>query len=169
MDTVDAQTRSQIMSRVQQRNTKPELVLRRALHARGLRYRLHDRKLPGSPDLVFPKFKAVVFVHGCFWHAHENCKYATVPSSRREFWTTKLATNRARDERCRQALEQGGWRVLVVWECVIKGPGAAKPADVAVRIEQWLHSEESYGEIVSSRRSLNDGNLSEAGRSSSGG
>lgn len=147
MDTVDTDTRSRIMSCVRQRDTTPELLLRHALHARGLRYRLHDKRLPGSPDLVFRRFRTAMFVHGCFWHAHEDCRYATVPSSRREFWESKLATNRARDDRNRRALEQRGWRVLVVWGCTIKGPGGRTPADVAIEIEHWLHSEESYGEI----------------------
>ncbi len=93
--------------------------LRKALHRLGLRYRLHVRKLPGSPDLVFPRFKSVVFVHGCFWHVH-GCKYSTTPSARREFWTEKFAANKARDERNVNLLLADGWRVLTVWESALK-------------------------------------------------
>src|SRR5258708_27431365 len=116
MDTVNKITRSFIMSRVGQKNTGPELVLRSALHRMGLRYRLHDRSLPGSPDLVFPRFRAVIFVHGCYWHSH-GCYRSTVPKSRNEFWTEKFATNRSRDEKNISSLLRDGWRVLTVWEC----------------------------------------------------
>ena len=98
MDTVDSQTRSKIMSRVGQKNTGTEILLRAALHRAGLRYRLHDRSLPGSPDLVFPRFRAVVFVHGCYWHSH-GCYRSTVPKSWRQFWTAKFDANRSRDEK----------------------------------------------------------------------
>src|SRR6185295_17171391 len=98
MDTVDNETRSKIMASVGQKNTGAEKILRSALHKAGLRYRLHDRTLPGSPDLVFPRFRAAIFVHGCYWHAH-GCHRSTVPKSRRDFWTDKFHANRLRDER----------------------------------------------------------------------
>ena len=112
MDVVDKQTRSKIMA-VGQKNTGVEMILRSALHSLGLRYRLHDRLLPGSPDLVFPRFRAAVFIHGCYWHAH-GCHRSTVPKSRRDFWQQKFEANRMRDAKKAQALLDNGWRVLEV-------------------------------------------------------
>jgi DNA mismatch endonuclease, patch repair protein len=108
MDIVDQETRSRMMRSVRQRDTLPEVRLRRALHGLGLRYRLGRRDLPGSPDIVFPRFKAVVFVHGCFWHAH-NCRFATVPTTRPEFWEAKFEANRQRDARVVRELVVAGW------------------------------------------------------------
>src|SRR5438552_7761565 len=125
MDTVDSQTRSKIMARVGQKNTDAELLLRKALHRIGLRYTLHDRSLPGSPDLVFLRFKAVVFVHGCYWHSH-GCYRSTVPKTRKQFWTTKFAANKTRDDKKKAELLKRGWRVLTVWECTLSGK-TAKP------------------------------------------
>lgn len=105
------------MSRIKSRDTKPELIVRSLLHRQGFRFRLHDRSLPGTPDIVLKKHKTVIFVHGCFWHQHKGCKYAAMPKTRREFWRQKLAGNVTRDRRNRKALEKLGWRVLVVWEC----------------------------------------------------
>lgn len=105
------------MSRVGGKHTKPELVVRRLAHALGLRFRLHRRDLPGRPDLVFPKHRLAVFVHGCFWHRHAGCKLASTPKTRREFWEEKFAANEARDAASVAALEALGWRVLVIWEC----------------------------------------------------
>jgi DNA mismatch endonuclease (patch repair protein) len=119
MDTVDKATRSRIMGSVRQKNTQPELVLRKALHAMGYRYKLHDKNLPGSPDLVFPKYKAAIFVHGCFWHRH-GCKQTTTPVTRKEFWEEKFKTNIKRDKKNVRDLQRAGWRVLVVWECELK-------------------------------------------------
>src|SRR5262245_50630381 len=116
MDTVDRSTRSRIMSRVRGKDTRPEMLLRRALHALGFRYRLHKRDLPGSPDLVFSRPRAVVFIHGCFWHAH-GCPLSTVPSTRTAFWRDKFEANKARDMRSVQTLMQLGWRVAIVWQC----------------------------------------------------
>lgn len=114
--------RSAQMALVRGKDTKPELRVRRALHAAGLRYRLHRKDLAGKPDLVFPSLKTVVFVHGCFWHQHPDphCKLARMPKSRLDFWGPKLAGNRARDERVKKALEDQGWRVVEVWECETK-------------------------------------------------
>ena len=119
MDVFDKKKRSEVMARVRSKDTKPEKTVRSFLHRRGFRYRLHDRRLPGAPDLVFPSRRTVVFVHGCFWHGHESCRRATMPSTRAEFWRRKILGNRYRDARQRQTLEASGWRVLVVWECEI--------------------------------------------------
>jgi len=151
MDTVDKKTRSRIMASVGQRNTGPELRLRRVLHRLGLRYRLHEKKLPGSPDLVFPRFHAVVFVHGGFWHAHEGCKFATKPSTRKQFWEKKFETNKERDRQNYEALKILGWRVLVVWECSIKGLSDEELSKLGLEVVNWFESVESHGEISSNR------------------
>ena len=135
------------MASVGQRDTGPEVRLRRTLHRIGLRYRLHDRKLPGSPDLVLPRFNAVVFVHGCFWHVHEGCKFSTKPSSRKDFWRTKFEANQKRDKRNYKALLASGWRVLVVWECAIKGRKDEELEELGTKVVNWLSSDERYGEV----------------------
>lgn len=137
-DIVDAETRSRLMAGVRSKNTKPELLLRRALHARGLRYRLHGAKLPGKPDLVFAKYQAVVFVHGCFWHRHSNCRFATTPSTRSEFWTKKFSANIERDKRNVAALLENGWRIATVWECALKGRDVSRVAEL---VAHWLTQE----------------------------
>lgn len=110
------------MSAIRGRDTKPEMIVRRFLHGCGLRYRLHDRTLPGSPDIVLPKYEAVVQVHGCFWHQHPGCDYAYMPDSNREFWQEKLGGNRERDLRNDRKLHSMGWRVLTIWECEVEDP-----------------------------------------------
>lgn len=119
IDTLTKAERSERMSRVRAKDTKPEMTVRRLVHGMGYRYRLHDRRLPGSPDLVFPSRRKVIFVHGCFWHRHPDpsCKLARMPKSRQDFWGPKLEGNRERDERNRVALDREGWRQMVVWEC----------------------------------------------------
>lgn len=114
--------RSALMSRIHGKNTKPELVVRRLAHALGYRFRLHRRDLPGSPDLVFPGRKKVVFVHGCFWHRHPGCRRATTPKTRMEFWLAKFARNVERDVRKEMELIAAGWEVLVIWECETRDP-----------------------------------------------
>ncbi|HEX2854318.1 MAG TPA: very short patch repair endonuclease [Opitutaceae bacterium] len=116
-DKFSSGTRSRIMAAIRGKNTTPELTVRRFLHAKGLRFRLHAPGLPGRPDLVFPKYRTVVFVHGCFWHQHQNCRFARMPASNQRFWTAKLSGNRLRDRRKAQALRTAGWRVLTIWEC----------------------------------------------------
>ena len=116
IDVVDKATRSRMMSGIRGKNTKPELIVRSFLHRAGLRFRLHA-KLPGRPDLVFPKYRTVVFVHGCFWHRHENCRFTTFPSSNVEFWKLKFDANVKRDKDAKAALRKLGWTVLVVWSC----------------------------------------------------
>jgi DNA mismatch endonuclease (patch repair protein) len=147
MDTVDKKTRSRIMASVGQRDTGPELRLRRILHRLGLRYRLHVKRLPGSPDLVFPKFKAVIFVHGCFWHAHSGCKFATEPASRKDFWRDKFSANQKRDKNNYDSLLATGWRVLVVWECKINNREAHELNELGEMIVKWLKSKDQYNEI----------------------
>lgn len=114
------------MRRVRQRDTDPELVVRRVAHALGYRFRLHRRDLPGTPDLVFPKYRVALFVHGCFWHRHEGCPRATTPKSRRDYWLPKFAANVERDRRKEEALKSLGWRVLVFWECEINDLNSLK-------------------------------------------
>lgn len=125
MDIVDTATRSRMMSGIKGRNTRPELIVRRFLHARGYRFRLHRRDLPGSPDIVLSRFKTCIFVHGCFWHRHQDCRYATTPKTRTEFWNAKFDANVERDNRARAALVALGWQVITVWECELKRPEAA--------------------------------------------
>ena len=144
-DIVDKKTRSRMMAGIKGKNTKPELVLRRALHARGFRFRLHGKEFPGRPDLVFPKHGAVIFVHGCFWHRHSNCRYTTNPSTRMEFWQGKFDANVARDSANKVALLSLGWRVATVWECALRTPALADAAVDAT--SSWLVSSESQLEI----------------------
>ena len=120
MDRLTPEHRSWNMSRIRSANTKPEKVVRSILHACGFRFRLHRKTLPGKPDIVLPKLNTVIFVHGCFWHRHEGCRYAYTPKSRVEFWTRKLERNRQRDVENVSALHALGWRTLVVWECETK-------------------------------------------------
>lgn len=119
MDTLTPEQRSERMSRVRSKDSKPELAVRRLIHGLGYRYRLHRRDLPGTPDLVFAGLKRVIFVHGCFWHQHPGCKNARMPKSRQEFWGTKLGANVTRDERDLRALRKLGWQTMVVWECEV--------------------------------------------------
>ena len=117
MDTLSKANRSWNMSRIRSANTKPELVVRSLLHCLGYRFRLHRKDLPGKPDIVLPKYHTVIFVHGCFWHRHNSCKYAYTPKSRRRFWTEKFGHNVARDRRAQRNLRRLGWKVMLVWEC----------------------------------------------------
>lgn len=120
MDIVTRKQRSRMMSGIKGKNTKPERLLRSALHKLGFRFRIQQKDLPGKPDIVLPKYKTIIFVHGCFWHRHPGCKYAYTPKSNIEFWTNKLDGNVVRDGLTKKALEDMGWRVLIVWECEIK-------------------------------------------------
>ena len=148
MDIVDKETRSRMMSGIRGKDTKPEIAIRKALHARGYRYRINRRSLPGSPDIVLRKHRAVILVHGCFWHGHD-CALFKLPSTRREFWTRKIGDNRARDERNTGALRALGWRICVVWECALRGrKRREKFTDLIDRLEWWLGSDVPYMEIV---------------------
>jgi len=134
-----------MMAGIRGKNTKPELALRRALHARGFWYRLHIKGIKGKPDLVLPKFRAAVLIHGCFWHRHANCRYATMPSSRQDFWRPKFAANVARDQAVKAVLLESGWRVATIWECALrKEQQVETSADI---LAQWLATESLELEI----------------------
>lgn len=120
VDSINQAKRSELMARVRGKNTRPELIVRKLIFSAGYRYRLHVRNLPGTPDLVFPSRKKVIFVHGCFWHLHDNCRRARMPKSRIEFWTHKLNGNKIRDERIFRALVTAGWKIHIVWECELR-------------------------------------------------
>lgn len=145
-DTVTPQARSQMMSRIRGRDTKAELAVRRALHARGYRYRVNDRRLAGSPDIVLHRYRAVVFVHGCFWHRHRGCSKTYNPKSRVEFWRAKFEENIRRDEWNILALSEAKWRVAVVWECAV---GKKLQSDLVDRLEEFLKSDERFLELAS--------------------
>ena len=134
------------MSSVGRKNTGPEMILRYALHQSGFRYRLHDKRLPGSPDLSLSKFHAAIFVHGCFWHAH-NCKFSSTPSSRKEYWVPKFQANKLRDERKIDVLLDKGWRILVLWECALKLKSRFTLDEIISMVYFWLNSDEKYIEI----------------------
>lgn len=140
VDTISPEYRSEIMSRVKAKNTRPEMAVRRLLHAAGYRYRLHARDLPGKPDLVFPARRKVVFINGCFWHRHHGCALARLPKSRTEFWTEKLERNRERDERNVAALLKLGWEVLTIWECEVRDLDTLMPRVVAFLEQQPAQS-----------------------------
>ena len=140
-DIVDEKTRSQMMAGIKGKNTKPELVIRKQLHALGFRYRLHDTRLPGKPDMVFPKYRAVIFVNGCFWHGHD-CHLFKWPSTRKEFWYEKITQTKERDAKHIMELLHDGWHVLLVWECALKGRSKL-PLDVLIHeIAGWLTDSE---------------------------
>jgi DNA mismatch endonuclease, patch repair protein len=119
-DVHNKSARSYNMSRIRSTNTKPELLVRKFLHANGFRYSLHNKKLPGKPDIVLRKYKTIIFIHGCFWHGHANCKYFKLPKTRAQWWANKIATNKANDAKAVKALKKEGWQVLVIWECKLK-------------------------------------------------
>lgn len=134
------------MSGIRSKNTKPELIIRKGLHSRGFRFRLHSSGLPGKPDLVFPKYKAVIFVNGCFWHGHD-CNLFKWPSTRLEFWKNKIERNRFRDTEVMAALEKKGWKILLVWECALKGKGKIPLPEVLEECATWLTGTHSNKEI----------------------
>ena len=146
IDVVTPAMRSRMMAGIRGTNTKPELMLRHALHARGYRYRLHDRRLPGKPDIVFPRYDAVIHAQGCFWHGHD-CHLFKWPSSRPEFWRAKIARNREVDLRNEAALQDLGWRQAVVWECALKGRARLEFTEVIRRCDTWLRSRKPHLEI----------------------
>ena len=137
-DIVDPETRSRMMAGIRGTDTKPEMMLRRALHARGFRYRLHAKHLPGKRNMVFPRHRAVIFAHGCFWHGHD-CPLFRMPGTRREFWEAKIARNRERDAEVAAALLEAGWRVGIVWECCLRGQGKRSYDEVFDTCEDWIN------------------------------
>lgn len=140
-DVVDARTRSRMMSGIRDKNTKPELAIRRGLHALGFRYRLHPKDIPGKPDLWLPRYKAAIFVNGCFWHGHD-CSQFKLPGTRQEFWKTKIERNRARDARVEELLTARGLRRLDIWECALRGPGRIGLNETLFRTAEWLRGED---------------------------
>lgn len=136
MDTRTPEKRSEIMSLVRTKNTKPEILVRRIAHGLGYRFRLHSQKLPGRPDLVFPSRRKVVFVHGCFWHSHDSCSKARPPKSRPDYWLPKLRSNKERDIRNVAQLKALGWRSLVIWQCELR-----EPSKVSRRLDRFLADE----------------------------
>lgn len=145
-DIVDAATRSRMMSGIKGKNTKPEMVIRKALHRLGFRYRLHSRSVPGKPDMVFPAAGAAIFVNGCFWHGHD-CKYFRLPSTRPEFWAAKIEANRRRDAVVSDQLKKADWRQLTIWECAIRGQKKEVVAGVVEQAAKWLRSRSPQAEI----------------------
>ncbi|MFJ3466483.1 very short patch repair endonuclease [Pseudomonas sp. NPDC090201] len=145
-DVVDAATRSRMMSGIKSKNTSPEILIRKALHARGFRFRIHVSDLPGTPDLVLPKYKAVVFVHGCFWHGH-GCRYFKIPQTRPKFWEEKIHKNQARDYAHLQKLLSDGWRPLIVWECAVRMMRKQKTEVLVDMMAFWLHNGMPDGQI----------------------
>lgn len=120
IDIVDSATRSRMMAGIRSQNTKPELIIRSLLHRKGFRFRLHVKELPGKPDIVLPKYHAVIFIHGCFWHGHENCRLFKLPGTRPEFWQEKIFRNQSNDTRAVNLLRDLNWRVCIIWECKIR-------------------------------------------------
>ncbi len=145
-DIVNRETRSRMMSGIKGKDTKPEMVIRKGLHALGFRYRLHDKGLPGKPDLVFPAYRAVVMVHGCFWHRHE-CSLFKWPSTRKEFWQEKISRNADRDRKNAALLESMGWKILTIWECAVRGRDALEISEVVTKAANWLKNETKSSEI----------------------
>jgi len=142
-DTMTKAERSALMAKIRSTNTKPEVFVRSALHRAGFRFRLHNRELPGRPDIVLPKHRTVVFVHGCFWHRH-GCALASEPATRRAFWREKFARNVARDKRTAAALRRAGWRVLTVWECALRTK-ARREQSVAALVRRIIARRSAQG------------------------
>ena len=132
VDVHSKEIRSYNMSQIKGKNTKPEMLVRRFLHANGFRYKLHDKSLPGKPDIVLPKYKTVIFVHGCFWHGHKNCKYFVTPKTKTEWWLNKINGNIANDTKVIKALKNDGWKIITIWECNLK------PAKVETTLSNLL-------------------------------
>lgn len=143
VDIVDKATRSRMMSGIRGKDTRPELLIRKHLHARGFRYRLHDAKLPGKPDIVLPRYRAAILVHGCFWHGHD-CHLFKWPSNNESFWRDKITKNRQVDQRVIHELNESGWRVLIVWECALKGKQRDTIDKITDCIVDWLN----HGDII---------------------
>lgn len=145
-DVVDPATRSRMMAGIRSKNTKPELLLRSLLHRKGLRFRLHQKQLPGKPDIVFPRFRSVIFVHGCFWHGH-CCELFRLPATRTDFWRDKIQENRVRDLAQLEMLRLSGWRTLVVWECATRGRSRLSLEELIDCIVDWLKDGDGSAQI----------------------
>lgn len=145
-DIVSPEVRSRMMSGIRGKNTKPELLVRKALHRLGFRYRLHSSGLPGKPDLVFPRYRASIFINGCFWHGHD-CALFKLPDTRRSLWEAKIDANQMRDIEVARLLSEQQWRQLTIWECAIRGPGKIGLEQTIERAAAWILSDLSVGEI----------------------
>lgn len=146
VDVLDPQTRSRMMALVRSKDTAPEVAVRKALHRRGFRYRTNVAELPGKPDIVLPKYRAVILVHGCFWHGH-NCLLFHLPATRTEFWDAKTRRNRERDAKVREALRGAGWRCLTVWECALRGTERREFVKLIGEIAAWITGQRMSGEF----------------------
>lgn len=153
-DIVNQETRSRMMSGIKSKNTKPEMTIRKGLHALGLRYRIHVKTISGHPDIVFSKFRAVIFINGCFWHGHD-CPLFRLPSTRRDFWDEKINRNRKRDEEVKKSLDLEGWRQLTVWECAIRGHNTLDVEKVINDISFWIMNGSSNHQIRGSFYGIN--------------
>ncbi|ART53874.1 very short patch repair endonuclease [Acidovorax carolinensis] len=145
-DVVSVAVRSAMMAGIKGKNTKLEMLVRKALFAEGYRFRLHRKDLPGSPDIVLPRRKVAIFVHGCFWHAHQGCRLAKLPATRPDFWREKLGRNAARDEAAVSALSLQGWRVLVIWECYLRQQRGLP--EIAAAVSNWIAQGMNVGQLV---------------------
>ncbi|MGY0556569.1 very short patch repair endonuclease [Lysobacter sp. A421] len=145
MDNVEAKIRSRMMSSIRGKDTQPELIVRRYLHASGFRFRLHRKDLPGRPDLVLPKWRVALFVNGCFWHGHQKCRYFRLPGTRPEFWKAKIQGNRDRDARAEKLLSEQDWRVLTIWECALRDC----PEEALQQLSMLIRSSVAAAEIRS--------------------
>lgn len=145
-DIVDKETRSRMMSGIRGKNTKPECHIRSLLHRNGFRYRIHTNDLPGKPDIVLPRYHAVIFVNGCFWHGHD-CHLFKLPATRTDFWVTKIARNQENDRRAAKLLHESGWRVATVWECALRGKFRINDGMIVTRLAEWLRSSELNCEL----------------------
>lgn len=134
-DVHDKDTRSYNMSKIRGKDTKPELLVRQFLHGRGYRFRLHDQKLPGKPDIILPKYKTIILVNGCFWHGHKNCKFFKIPKTRTEWWKQKITGTVERDRKNNEELENLGWKVIIVWECQLKNHKDTAFAEIIKKLE----------------------------------
>lgn len=145
VDIVDSATRSRMMAGIRGRNTKPEILIRSLLHRQGFRFRLHVHDMPGKPDIVLPRYHAVIFVHGCFWHGH-NCPLFKLPGTRPDFWRQKIERNQTNDSHAKEALLANGWRVGIIWECALRGAGK-NTEGVAQSLAGWLRSDNQLIEV----------------------
>ena len=152
-DTLSQTQRSYNMSRIRGKNTKPEILVRKGLHTRGFRFRLHNKKLPGSPDIVLPKYGVAIMVNGCFWHGHKGCRYATKPKTNIEFWETKIVRNRHRDEVTKAQLEALGWTVMTIWECELRNSSQLDDRFNALAEEIRYAGEVKRGKDMNKRQS----------------
>lgn len=139
-DIKTPEERSRNMAAIRSKNTKPEIIIRKALHALGFRYRLHGKNIPGKPDIVLTKYNAVIFIHGCFWHGHD-CYLFKLPKTRTEFWKEKIELNRVRDKKVMYELEQLGWRIAIVWECALKGRDKMDIHQLIGSLAEWLNTD----------------------------